>query len=249
MLLSRIDRFDDILFPDAREHIDMTDALCFDLFGTLCDVSTVREVFSETVDARTDRSAEDAADVYDCWQDTYSAYTRHTAAMGTSVTHREIMERSLTYALELHGLDLERDDRRTLVDARSDIETYPGAHDALATFREEGFELAVLSNGDPDLLGEIADNTGIDRHLDRVISAGDSGVFKPAPESYRHAADVLDRPIGTCWLVSAHSWDARGAAQAGMLGAWINRDDRPDDLIGRRPALRVDSFEELPRRL
>lgn len=224
------------------------DALYFDLFGTLCTKSVVRETFSETVSAASTLTDDDIDSLYENWQDRRSAYTSRTAAMKTSRTYRTIAERSLETTLESRRVNLGEDSKEQIMNAHEQLETYPGVDDALAELSAD-FELAVLSNGDPGLLRTIAENTGIDRHVDRVISAGDSGVFKPASAAYHHAAAILDRPVGTCWLVSAHAWDARGGAQAGMLGVWVNRDGSPDDRIGRPPAAVVESLSALPDEL
>lgn len=216
------------------------DALCFDLFGTLCHTSVVREAFASAVaDA-----AEDPDELYEEWQDVRSEFVARTTAMGTSATFREIAEQSLEYTLDRRGVDLPPGEREAVVDAYARLDPYDGVDETLGALAES-FELAVLSNGDAGLLREIVANAGIARHFDRVISAGDSGVFKPGPAAYEHAADTLDRPLGTCWLVSAHPWDARGGAQAGMLAAWVNRDGLPDPRIGRRPTVAVDEFAAL----
>lgn len=226
----------------------MTDALCFDLFGTLCDTTTDRETFTATLRDETTFGDDDIRAVYRTWRDRHRQYARLTTAMGASPPYREVMVRALAYALERHDTDLTRAARRRILDARETIPAYPGAAPALEALADAGFTVTVLSNGDPDVLREITTNTGLHEHLARVISAGDAGVFKPAPAAYAHAATILDRPIGTCWLVSAHSWDARGAANAGMLGAWINRDDHPHDHVGRRPAIVAESLEDFVQR-
>lgn len=223
----------------------MTDALCFDLFGTLCTKSVVGEALSDALSTETTLSDDAIETVYEDWQERRAAYTARTAAMGASYSYRTIARRSLAATLDRHGIDLDETTRERVLDAHERLDTFPGVADALAALSGE-FELAVLSNGDPGLLRAIVANAGIDRHFDRVISAGDSGMFKPAPAAYHHAAAVLDRPVGTCWLVSAHAWDARGGAGAGMLGAWVNRDGAPDDRIGRPPAVVVESLADLP---
>lgn len=205
----------------------------------------MREAFVRAVTDATDRSAAGAEELYEEWQEVRSAFVARTAAMGTSATFRGTAERSLAYTLDRHGVGLPPDEREAVVDAYARLEPYEGV-DATLGALADSFELAVLSNGDAGLLREIVAGAGIARHFDRVISAADSGVFKPAPAAYEHAAATLDRPVGTCWLVSAHPWDARGGAQAGMLAAWVNRDGVPDPRIGRRPTVAVDAFTDLP---
>jgi 2-haloacid dehalogenase len=220
------------------------DALCFDLFGTLCHTSVVRETFLAAFEDATGGSAAEAEAAYEEWQDVRSEFVARTAAMDASATFRGTAERSLDYVLDRRGVDLPRADREAVVDTYARLDPYEGVDETLGALAGS-FELAVLSNGDAGLLREIVAGAGIARHFDRVISAGDSGVFKPAPAAYEHAADTLDRPLGTCWLVSAHPWDARGGAQAGMLAAWVNRDGLPDPRIGRRPTVTVDAFADL----
>ena len=223
----------------------MTDALCFDLFGTLCDKGAVREAFHDVVGRETDLDAQATGALYERWQDTRSAYTCRTTAMDVPATYRDIAERSLAYALDRHDVDLDLASRAEVIDAHARLEAHEGVPEALSALGDMGFELAVLSNGDGATLEAIVDHAGIGQYLDRVVSAGDSGRFKPAPAAYEHAAETLGRPIGGCWLVSAHSWDARGGAQAGMRGAWVNRTGLPADRIGRPATVVASSFSEL----
>lgn len=223
----------------------MADALCFDLFGTLCDKQVVRDVFGDVLERETGFDAEAIDTLYQDWQDTRSAYTCRTTAMGVPTTYRDVAERSLSYTLDRHDVGLDLGSRAEIIDAHARLEAHEDVPETLSALTDMGFELAVLSNGDGVTLEAIVEHAGIDRYFDRVISAADSGRFKPAPAAYEYAAETLGRPMGNCWLVSAHSWDARGGAQAGMRGAWVNREGVPHDRIGRPATAVASSFAEL----
>lgn len=87
----------------------------------------------------------------------------------------------------------------------------------------KGFVLASLSNGNMSLLTNMAKNAGI--HWDCVLSAELSGHYKPAPEVYKAAADLLGFRTDQVLMVAAHKSDLRGAQGAGLRTAYIPRPD------------------------
>jgi 2-haloacid dehalogenase len=100
---------------------------------------------------------------------------------------------------------------------------YPDVPDALARLRDAGFQLAVLTQSAADAAEAVLENAGLRAHFELVLSAPDSGTFKPEDLAYRAA---LER-IGTteAWFVAGHWWDVAGAAYAGLRTAWISRTD------------------------
>jgi len=109
----------------------------------------------------------------------------------------------------------------------------------------ETHTVAVLSNGNPEMLEELAANAGLAEHLDDLVSAHEVRTFKPDPAVYRNAADRLDRSLGDCRLVSSNPWDVAGAASAGMATAWVNRTREPPETVGGEADLTVESLSAL----
>lgn len=64
------------------------------------------------------------------------------------------------------------------------------------------FVLATLSNGNMSLLTHMAKNAGLP--WDCILSAELSGHYKPDPEVYEKAADLLDLPPHRIMMVAAH---------------------------------------------
>lgn len=84
--------------------------------------------------------------------------------------------------------------------------------DVVPLLRAAGLRTAVLSNADgpprPGLLGVA----------DLVLLSGDTGLRKPDPAAFLHAAGRLGVAPGECVHVDDLARNVRGAAAAGLVG-------------------------------
>lgn len=78
-----------------------------------------------------------------------------------------------------------------------------------------------LSNACQSSLLRLNAYAGLRWHA--VLSAESAQAYKPAPEVYRLAVDVIDRPADRVLMVAAHAWDLRGAQSVGMRTAYVRR--------------------------
>ena len=81
--------------------------------------------------------------------------------------------------------------------------------------------IATLSNGNTGLLVNMAKNA--DLPWDCVFSSDTFHHYKPDPEMYLGAADVLDLEPGQVMMVASHKHDLRAAARHGLKTAFIKR--------------------------
>ncbi|WP_058365283.1 haloacid dehalogenase type II [Haloparvum sedimenti] len=203
-------------------------AICFDMYGTLCDTSSVTGTLGRELDA----SAALVAEVDATWRRRQLEYSFQLSLMDEYRTFWEVTADALDYALARYGLDPDQETRERALSAYEDLTPYPGATDALSALREAGHTVAVLSNGNPEMLETLAENAGLASHLDEIISADAVETFKPAPAVYENAANELGEPLEECWLVTSNAWDAAGAGSAGMRTGWVNRNRDPHERIG-----------------
>jgi len=113
-----------------------------------------------------------------------------------------------------------------------------------ATLRElRKHKLAILSNGSPDMLAPLVENSGL--KLDAVISVDELKVFKPAPQVYELAVRKLGTEKGKIGFVSSNCWDALGAKSYGFSVYWINRQKAPVDRLGFKPDAVLTSLNEI----
>jgi 2-haloacid dehalogenase len=219
---------------------DTDEALCFDMYGTLCDTSSVSAALGDHLDV----AAKFVADVDALWRRTQLRYAQQVALMDEYRPFSAVTERALDYALDFYDLDPLEEIRQEIILAYDDLDPFPDATDALAELGETR-TVVVLSNGNPEMLETLAENAGLAAHLDDVISAHEVRTFKPDPAVYENAAKRLDREIGDCRLVSSNAWDVAGAAQAGVATAWVNRTREPAEKVGGTADLTVASLSAL----
>jgi 2-haloacid dehalogenase len=181
------------------------------------------------------------------WRRSHFENSMIDALLGREHTpYREIGERSLAYVLERAGIAYTMDEVRRLVGAIERLRPFPEVPAALGRLRAR-YPLAVLSNGDPDMLEAGQRHHGI--AFDHVISAAAAGAFKPHVATYRKAAEIVGVGLGEVLFVANHAFDCIGAKAAGMRTAFIDRRGRPFGMTPYRPDLIVPTMRELADRL
>ena len=116
-----------------------------------------------------------------------------------------------------------------------------GALDRLRTTRR----LAVLSNGNPDMLEAGLAAAGLRGRFEHVLSVDEVGVFKPHPSVYELATKAFGLPAERILFVSSNGWDAFGARAFGLRVAWVNRTGAPLERLGAPPDLVVADLDRL----
>ena len=109
------------------------------------------------------------------------------------------------------------------------------------------YKLAVLSNGDPDMLEAARPHHGI--AFDHIISVAAAGSFKPHVETYRKAAEIAQVKMNEVLFVANHAFDCIGAKAAGMCTAFIDRRKRPFGNWPYQPDLIVSDLDRKSTRL
>lgn len=117
----------------------------------------------------------------------------------------------------------------------------------LRRLKEQGFALAILSNGSPLMLRAAVDSAGIAPMLDAVLSVEEVGVFKPDPAVYAMVGARFGTAPAQTGFVSSNGWDACAAAAFGFRSIWVNREGNPER--HPEPEGRVMNFAFFPRRL
>ena len=221
------------------------EALCFDMYGTLCDTGSVTATLGEELGV-TDKVV---LAVDELWRQKQLQYATEVSLMESYEPFWDVTERALEYALAFYDLDATESEQDRIVGAYEHLDPYPDAVEAVERLGDAGYAVTVLSNGNPEMLATLAENAGLAPHLDDVISAHEVRTFKPAPAVYRNAADRLDRSPGSCRLVSSNAWDVAGASDAGMGTVWVNRAREPPERIGGDADVTAESLAALAETL
>ena len=132
---------------------------------------------------------------------------------------------------------------RSLVSEIEKLKPVPDVVPALAKLRAKGYKLAILSNGDRDMLKAAGPHIGF--AFDHVISVEEAGYFKPHWKTYAKAAEIIGQDPASILFVANHAFDCIGAKSSGMRTAVIDRRKRPFGQTPHQPDLVVADFAEL----
>ena len=228
-------------------------ALTFDVFGTVVDWrgSIIRE--GQLLAARKGYNV-DWARFADSWRSGYGPAMNKVRSGELPWTkiddlHRMILD-GLVDEYSLSGMS-----EAELVhfnEAWHRLSPWPDTVSGLNKLKSK-YVITTLSNGNVSLLTHMAKNGGLP--WDAILSAELSGHYKPDPEAYLKAADLLSLKPEQVMMVAAHPGDLRAAARTGLKTAYVIRplERGPGRPVNRNPDGEFDytaeDFNDLARQL
>jgi 2-haloacid dehalogenase len=193
-------------------------ALVFDVFGTVVDwrtgvASEVRRLLGESVDA---------AAFADAWRGRYVPSMDRVRRGEQPWTNLDGLHRaSLDELLDEQGLqDTPEDVRAELVLSWHRLDPWPDSVPGLTRLKRRHV-IASLSNGNVALLVDMAKYGGLP--WDTVLSAELFRHYKPDPEVYLGAAELLSLAPEQLLMVAAHVDDLVAAHKCGLRTAYVHR--------------------------
>jgi 2-haloacid dehalogenase len=214
----------------------------FDQYGTIVDMQTgLTEAARPYLEAKGWKGNPNSFVTW--WRRTHFENSMIDALLGREHTpYREIGHRSVALVLERAGIAYTMDEVRDLVAQIEKLRPFPDVPEALARLQTR-YQLAVLSNGDPDMLEAAKQYHRIP--FDQVISVAVANAFKPHVATYVKAAEIMGVPMDQVLFVANHAFDCIGAKSAGMRTAFIDRRRRPFGITPHQPDLLVSNMREL----
>lgn len=156
--------------------------------------------------------------------------------------YREIGHAAVAHTMDRAGIDYTLDEVKYLVGCIERLKCFPDVPEALARIKTK-YKIAVLSNGDPDMLEAAKRHHGI--AFDQVISVAAANSFKPHVATYTKAAEIMKVRMDEVLFVANHAFDCIGAKAAGTHSAFIDRRKRPFGHTPYQPDIRVDDMSSL----
>jgi 2-haloacid dehalogenase len=133
----------------------------------------------------------------------------------------EIYRSKLDAILAKYGVDtLTEDEKIYLNRAWHRLNPWPDSVAGLVRLKKQ-YVISTLSNGDVDCLVDMARNAGLP--WDLILCAEIFRHYKPDPEVYRGAIELLNLKPHEIMLVAAHNYDLRAARSHGMRTGFVPR--------------------------
>ncbi len=228
-------------------------ALTFDVFGTVVDWrgSIIREgeAFGTAHGLEVDWAA-----FADAWRGGYRPSMARVRSGELPWTNLDALHRMiLDDLLEKHGIStLSEADKQHWNRVWHRLTPWPDAVSGLTRLRQH-YVLATLSNGNVALLTNMAKHGGLP--WDCILSAEIMRHYKPDPETYLGAAELLGLQPSAVMMVAAHESDLKAAQAVGLRTALVPRplEYGPDAEVDTEPDpsfdIRARDFNDLADQL
>jgi 2-haloacid dehalogenase len=136
--------------------------------------------------------------------------------------YTDIVKQTLETCMLLHGVPFKDEDHEQLMDAAKLFPAFPEVPAALERLKAGGYEIAIISNSDDDLIPHAVANIGVE--FDYVITAEQAGAYKPRDQAFEHLFKVLPQELDQI-THAAQGWeyDIMPTKKYGIRRVWINR--------------------------
>ncbi len=198
-------------------------ALTFDVFGTVVDWrSSILRDLGEFFAKRKPPIERDWGKFADAWRKKYQPAMERVRSgnrgfVKLDVLHMENLRENLAeFAIpDLSEAEIDHVNR-----VWHRLDPWPDAVPGMTRLRRR-YILASLSNGNVSLMVDMAKRAGIP--WDAILGSETARAFKPQPEAYLRAAEMLSLEPAQCLMVAAHNSDLHAAAKCGFRTAFIRR--------------------------
>jgi 2-haloacid dehalogenase len=201
----------------------MTEALLFDVFGTLTDwrSSIARE--AKEILAPLGHALDWLA-FADAWRGEYQPAMEEIRSGRAPFVKLDVLHgKNLARILPRFGIaSLPEATARHLNLAWHRLDAWPDVAPGLTRLKKR-FRLAPCSNGNIALMVDVARRNGLP--WDAILGAEIAGDFKPKPRVYLASAEAFGLAPSDCMMVAAHSNDLKAAAALGLATAHVARPD------------------------
>lgn len=211
----------------------------FDAYGTLFDVHAA-------VRRHADAVGPDASLLSEIWRAKQLEYSWVRTLSGRYRDFWTLTEEALDFAFAAVP-SADRATRTALLDAYRRLDCYPEVREVIRSLKQDGRQLAILSNGSPDMLANAVAAAGLDGAFDAVISVDALKTYKTDPRVYDLVTTQFRVYPEAVSFQSSNRWDIAGATAHGFRTVWVNRAGAPDEYADLSPAAVLQSLEGLTR--
>lgn len=214
-------------------------AIAFDAYGTLFDVYSICEQGEKFFPGSGQALGE-------LWRDKQIEYTRLRTMCSMYKPFWEITQDALVFSCKQLDLNMTLEIQNALMGQYARLPAFPENLRVLQVLRENGLKLAILSNGNVQMLQTAVDAAGMQDIFQHLLSVDIVKKFKTAPEAYQMGPDTFGVPARDILFVSSNCWDVCCATWFGYTTFWVNRQNAPVEELGVTPHGVGRSLADLP---
>src|SRR5437667_7934991 len=148
-------------------------AIAFDAYGTLFDVYSITALGEKLFPGQGVALAK-------LWRDTQIDYSRLRTLCSTYKPFWEVTQDALVFACKKLKLGLTLDAQNALMGEYAKLRAFPENLQVLRELQSMGLKLAILSNGNPQMLASVVDAAGMQGIFNHILSVDAVKKFKTA---------------------------------------------------------------------
>ncbi len=209
----------------------------FDAYGTLFDVHAA-------VRRHADAVGPDAARLSDIWRAKQLEYSWVRTLSGRYRDFWTLTEEALDFAFAAVP-SADKSTRADLLGAYRRLDCYPEVPEVIRALKQDNKQLAILSNGSPDMLAGAVSAAGLDGIFDAVLSVDEIKTYKSDPRVYEMVTTQFRVYPDAVSFQSSNRWDIAGATVHGFRTVWVNRAGAPDEYTDLSPSAVLRSLDGL----
>jgi 2-haloacid dehalogenase len=203
-------------------------AIAFDAYGTLFDVYSIGALAEKLFPER-------GAALAELWRDKQIEYTRLRTMCSMYKPFWEVTQDALVFSCKKLKLHLSFQAQNELMGQYAKLQAFPENLGVLQQLQRMDLKMAILSNGNPQMLESVVKAAGMQGMFSHLLSVDAVKKFKTAPEAYQLGPDIFGVPATKILFVSSNCWDVCGATWFGYTTFWVNRTDAPLEELGVAP--------------
>ncbi len=196
----------------AHRDLAKPKLILLDVYETLLDMADVERRVNKLLDNKRG---------YTIWFELFMQYCFVDSCMVQFHPFASIARATLQMAAKTLGEKLDEEATGGLLELLKHLPAKDGVQEGLSLLHDNGYRIAALTNSPQQIVMDRMERTGLVSYFEEVLSAEHVKKYKPCIEVYDWAAGKLGVGLHEILLVSAHSWDIAGAANAGMQTAYV----------------------------
>lgn len=205
------------------------EVLFFDVLGTVVDWRGSIAAEVKPFLARHAAAKIDAEDFADAWVGRYDASVEAVRAGNRPFVTLDLLNlENLKETLQAFGIThgkIDQADLHHLNLAWHRLQPWPDSAAAISQLKEH-FIVAPLSDGHTRLMINVARHGKL--RWDTVLGADVSRAYKPMPQVYERACELLGVAPGNAMMIAAHDYDLIAARDCGLKTGYVKRTDAND---------------------
>ena len=138
---------------------------------------------------------------------------------------------------------------KSILEGFGELQAHPDVSPAFEKLRDGGVRILTLTNGGGDNTQKLLRQARLDSFVEQVIAIDEVQAWKPRREIYLHAARQARVEPAQLALVAAHAWDVQGAARAGLVTGWVQRQEKLFHPAMEKPDVSGSTLPEVCERL